>query len=520
MEKYMEFRCFEVDSRKPIRGDVAASRRTDCPTFDCSLVRSCLAPLGLLLAVCFVFGDSLPAAAQEEAVRQRSGAIEEIVVRARKREEFLQDTPVAVTALSDAMLRDSSVTRIDEIQKLVPNFTFQTGGAGQSVQLTLRGVGTTGGTGVAFDPGVGLYIDGVFLPRAQVSVFDTLEIQQVEVLRGPQGTLFGKNTVGGAVSITTAKPSEELGGSIFVRAGNYSEIRTRAVLNIPIDRGWFEDKLFTRFAFASRNRDGFTYNETFDRDWGEVNGITFMGSVRLIPREDITIDLTGTWFKDQSHNGAGHCLVIREDAGLGAAAGYFDECRRTRPRRTSANVNALSSGSSWGVWGTLQWDTGDLGPIEDTSLKFISAWRRQLSPGLNDLDSTRVAVGKISNFGGDELGTGEAGEAQQIQEELQFNATALDGRFKMVSGLFGFWEDADRHNGLDIPLVGTLSENQVTTDNWTWALYGQATAEITEWLSLTGGIRYTEDKKGGRPDQPELSAPRGGSDHWRGERFK
>ncbi len=426
-----------------------------------------------------------------------SRGIEEIVVRARKREELIQDTPIAVTALSDRVLREANVQRIDDITKIVPNFSFDTGGAGQSAQLTLRGVGTTGGTGVAFDPGVGLYIDGVFMPRAQVSVFDALDIQQVEVLRGPQGTLFGKNTVGGAVSITTAKPTEELSGSIFVRPGNLNAIRTRAVLNIPIDRGWFEDKLFTRFALATRNRDGFTFNETFNQDWGEESGITFLGSLRLIPRDDVTLDVSGTWFRDHTHNPAGHCFVIRPDSGLGQALGFFDECRRTRPRRITTNENAVASSSSWGVWGNLSWDVGDLGPLEETSAKLIGSWRRQLSPSRNDFDGTRVEGVAIANYGGDDSNAdGRAGEAEQIQQEIQFNANALDGRLKMVTGLFGFWEDADRSNGIRLPLVNTLTENQITTSNWTWALFGQATAEVTDWLSLTAGIRYTQDKKG------------------------
>lgn len=215
-------------------------------------------------------------AAEAPAAMQSLARIEEIVVTARKREEFLEDTPIAITALSAASLENSNITTIDQIQELSPNLTIQTGAGNQSAQISIRGVGTPG-VGIAFDPGVGLYIDGVFLPRAQASIFDVVDVESVQVLRGPQGTLFGKNTVGGAVSITTIKPRDELGALISVRPGNLGAIRTRVSLDIPIDIGWLEDKLFSRVTFASRNRDGYVYNKTRDAWWGEENGLSFIG---------------------------------------------------------------------------------------------------------------------------------------------------------------------------------------------------------------------------------------------------
>ena len=152
--------------------------------------------------------------------------------------------------MSENLLREANVTRIDQIENLVPNITIASGQT--SAQIRIRGVGTAS-AGVAFDPGVGMYVDGVFLPRAQAAVFDTLDIAGVEVLRGPQGTLFGKNTIGGAVNITTRKPDEQLEGFQMVRVGNQGIVNTRSMINIPVDIGWFEDKLFTRLAFASQN---------------------------------------------------------------------------------------------------------------------------------------------------------------------------------------------------------------------------------------------------------------------------
>lgn len=434
-------------------------------------------------------------ATEAPAAMQSLARIEEIVVTARKREEFLEDTPIAITALSAASLENSNITTIDQIQELSPNLTIQTGAGNQSAQISIRGVGTPG-VGIAFDPGVGLYIDGVFLPRAQASIFDVVDVESVQVLRGPQGTLFGKNTVGGAVSITTIKPRDELGALISVRPGNLGAIRTRVSLDIPIDIGWLEDKLFSRVTFASRNRDGYVYNKTRDAWWGEENGLSFIGSLRFLPTDDITIDVTGTWFKDQVHDPLGQCIVVQEE-GLGAGVpGFWEACRATGPFEIAANENQISASSSWGTWGTIAWDIGDAGPFSGIVAKSITSWRRQLSPTILDADATQFEVLRVANFGGGGI-NGEAGQAQQIQQEAQIAASAWEDRINLVGGAFFFWETADRTNGLSvlpaIPLQKTA--NRIQTDNFTWALFTQGTVTPADWLSLTAGLRYTEDKK-------------------------
>jgi len=195
-------------------------------------------------------GGDVPGVSKRQLARA-----EKIVVQARKREELLEETPIAVTALGEAELRESGVTRIDDIQLLVPNLIFQSDNTGAQTNVRIRGVGTST-DGVAFDPGVGIYVDGVFLPRAFGSLIDVVDVQQIEVLRGPQGTLFGKNTVGGAINITTVKPRDELEAFALVRPGNFDRVDTRVTLSVPVRAGWFDEKLFTRFSFASTQTPG------------------------------------------------------------------------------------------------------------------------------------------------------------------------------------------------------------------------------------------------------------------------
>ena len=423
------------------------------------------------------------------------GQIEEIVVQARKREEFLEDTPVSITAMSENLLREANVTRIDQIENLVPNITIASGQT--SAQIRIRGVGTAS-AGVAFDPGVGMYVDGVFLPRAQAAVFDTLDIAGVEVLRGPQGTLFGKNTIGGAVNITTRKPDEQLEGFQMVRVGNQGIVNTRSMINIPVDIGWFEDKLFTRLAFASQNRGGYATNPYLGLDdLGRQNSLTFLGSFRFLPTDALTIDMTGTWWKSHGQGGLGQCAIAQETNIGNFQPGFYDACRESRPYTRPMNVNQVQSATSYGTWGTIQYDVGDTDWVEDIVLKSITAWRQQTTASAIDLDATPFPMVSLTSRGGPDPTKGDPGDSEQIQQEFQINGTTWDGRINFVGGFFAFWENAQRPSvtNVGIPVVTSATLNNLETDNFTWAFFSQATAELTEWASLTAGLRYSSDRK-------------------------
>ncbi len=424
------------------------------------------------------------ATAQEE----KRGGLEEIVVTARKREELLVDTPVSVTALSETALRDAGVTRLDDIKDLVPNLQFSIGRENQEGFISLRGVGTTSGE-IVFDPGVAVYVDGVFLPRMIGQLIDVVDVEQVEVLRGPQGTLFGKNSVGGAFSVTTIKPQPELGGSVLVSAGRFDTVRTRVSLNLPI----IEDRLLSRFAFATSQNDGYSRNELLGIDVSDTNSQTFLGSLRLLLTDDITIDLSGSWSRTHGHGRGGQCRVIDESGLARNYDGFFDACNSSEPFRFRGDARGLSDTRSWGTWGTVTWDAIE-GPV-DLSIKSISSWREQKPGHRSESDSTEFPVLSL-NFSGRD---GNATWSQyQFSEELQSNLTAWDDRFSLVTGVFAFWERGIAPTGVSA-LGGFLDVETLSTTrvrNWTWALYTHAVVDPVDWLSLTLGVRYTQDKKG------------------------
>ena len=455
-----------------------------------------------------------------EVSRRTSNRIEEIVVSARKREEALEDTPIAVTALSDNMLREAGIERLDEIQNLVPNLQIRDGITGYDATVIIRGVGQ-GDTEITFDPGVGIYVDGVYLARSQGSILSLVDTQSIEVLRGPQGTLFGKNTVGGAINLTTIKPAQELGAYAYLRAGTLGTVDTRVSLDLPIDIGWLEDKLFSRFTFASQNERGYVYDAGNDVYLNNHASLGFLGSLRFLPTDDLTIDVTGSWFKDQTRARGAKCVFVQEttltQSFLPEADQYFDACEKSTPYNIALNTPQLATIESYGAWGTATYEAGAFGFIEDLQLKSITSWRAQEAREKTDIDMSifpvgyRGAAGGDRDFGGGLGGLvggpgawGEPGHAWQVSQEAQATVETWDGRAIGVFGAYGFWEKADTTRAeAYFPgppeitrTAGGTTLKETYVDNWSWALFAQATVDPVEWLGITAGLRYSQDKKG------------------------
>jgi iron complex outermembrane receptor protein len=450
--------------------------------------------------------------AEEVFGKQRSTSsppkvVEEIVVQARKRAEALEDTPVSVTALGASTLVDHGVVRLDDIGELVPNLTFQRNPEGQDALVRIRGIGTPRAA-IQFDPGVGIYVDGVFLARAAGGLIDVVDVEQIEVLRGPQGTLFGKNTVGGAINISTVRPQQDLGGSVVIRPGNFSSLNARVMLNLPL----IEDRLLSRIAFSSDQSDGYVFNETRDEYLSNRDSLNFVGSLRYLALEDLTFDMTGSWARSRSNGRGGRCVFVQETGLQGLVPGWAEECRESEPYRVDANVDQLVDIETYGAWATARWDIGSVGFFDELSLKSITSWREQKPRFRSDSDGTGFQVIELAAAGGAPL-KGYAGFARQISEEVQVNGEALDGRLAFVGGYFVYWERAESGQ-VQIAFPGILnrySRNDLQTDNWNWAIYSQATLDATDWMSLTAGVRYSEEKKGlsalNRNIDPETGQP-------------
>ncbi len=465
-----------------------------------------------LSAVCALPWESHAQAQADDDARESTQprAIEEIVVQARRREERLADTPVSVTALSATALRQSTITEMTELSGFVPNLQVITGQNPNQAQVFIRGVGQGDPGQISSDPGVGIYVDGVYLARAQASVLDLVDVGQIEVLRGPQGTLFGKNTAGGALLVSSVKPDEELEGSVLLRPGNYNKIDTRATLNVPIDWGFLEDRLYSRFTFASFYDEGYMKNEFRDDRWSDRNTIAFQGSLRFLPVDDVTIDATGYYSKSHQRPRGGHCTFFNPDAtGLVLApADFVQECMQSGvdgPHTFEADFPSISKLESSGVWGTIQWDIGDAAFLENLSIKSITAYRAQNEATGQDLDFTAVPLGIDLRDGRDIVlddGTvlpSAPLDASQVSQEVQLGGTAWEDRINFVSGVYYLSDEATRGQAVSFlpafPGVGGTFWNDSEIDNWSIAIFGQATVDVFDWLSLTGGLRWSDEHK-------------------------
>jgi len=461
---------------------------------------------------------SHPAAAAM-AVPEQTDQLEEIRVVARKREEPLEETPLSVTPLGQHLLEDAQVRQLDQVQDMVPNMTWNTGFSGVQGAISIRGVGK-GAEDIVFDPGVGIYVDGILLSRDIGQLLPMLDVQQLEVLRGPQGTLFGKNTVGGAVNVRTVKPHNAFEAAAQIEYGNFYSLRTRATVNVPL----IDEKLFARVNWASDQSEGYTHNTLLEQDASDRGLHAVMASLRALPHERLTLDVAGSWSRDHTHSRGGECVPLGTGVAAAAASLFIPgfaaalpaACAASSangPFRFEASEFGIADVESYGVWGTIAADLGTYGIVEELVVKSITAWRQQIPRLRDDIDMTSMAVIQRSTTNDgptwfpDERGRSEQ---RQITQELQLNNNWIDdawilGHVHSVTGLYLYWDQATHFQefhslgnvvlsrGFFQGLAPSLQRTGI--DNFDVAVYHQSTWDVLDWLSLTGGVRWTRESK-------------------------
>ncbi|MCY4210079.1 MAG: TonB-dependent receptor [Gammaproteobacteria bacterium] len=470
--------------------------------------------------------------------------MEEITVTARKREESLQDTPIAVSVFSGESLEARGVQRLDEIAGLTPNMSFDNintnGGGGNSAAVFLRGVGQRDFLPSA-DPGVGIYVDGVYFARSVGSVLDIIDIDRVEVLRGPQGTLFGRNTTGGAIAIHTRKPHEEFEGKVRVRVGTDDRADVLGKVNIPLS-----DTLFMSATVGKFDQDGFIVNENgcasthpcapgeLGRlDTGDDDTLALRGALRWQASDNFEVNISGDYSRDREN---GQARVASENPnrvvdyapgqsvwhhnvslgansqfnpanggpGLGAGFGNpgtpfardFSNCDATpeNPAGTTsgcANANTIALGQNtgdmptfshhdvYGFSGTVDWQLS-----ENLQIKSITAYRNVDSTFAHDGDNTPFYLSWVRD---------QIYKQEQFTQELQLQGTAVSDRLQWIIGGFYFTEDGNNYNPVDFAHIDI--ESGAMFDHESIAAFAQGTFDITDKLHLTAGVRYTEDTK-------------------------
>lgn len=435
------------------------------------------------------------------AADQKGFVLEEIVVTARKREESLQSTPISVAAFTANDLKRRQINSSDQLTQVTPNLQFSSqapsSGSNASSQIFIRGIGQTEFLPTT-DPGVGLYVDGVYMARSVGGTLDFMDVQRIEVLRGPQGTLFGRNTIGGAISIHTKKPAETFGGSASVKVGSYNRRDFLLSMDIPLS-----ETLLTRFSIGKRNRDGYVIRTVDGKDLGNDNTFGANAAVLWTPTENFELLLRFDYNKE-NENGAPQVFnsiattglfarVASAKAGCPAPGTELADSRcannqqNVGPYKTNGTFPVISTLEGWGTSMTATWDLGAV------TLKSITAYRDMKWLASRDADNTPETV----------LHTRNDDTQNQFSQEFQVSGTAIDDRLNWLTGAYYFKEQATDDYYVEIPF-GNFNTGGLV-DNDTKALFAQATYDFTDKLSLTAGLRYTSENKAFTPIQSALT---------------
>lgn len=444
----------------------------------------------VLLACCSLAVETPYVVAQQDS--NAHTALEEVIVTSQKREQILQEVPIAVSALTEDFVHSRDISSIDRVSGMVPNVKIETNGPSTtSSVITIRG-GVQVNVALFYEPSAGLYLDGIYIAKSQGSLFDVADIERVEVLRGPQGTLYGRNTLSGAINVITKKPTGELHGSAEVTYGNYDYNRVKASFDMP-KMGIFSAKISGQAA----KRDGFVDNvPAFDGAGSAPSGGDFWSLDSRSALIQLRADPDNIALFDYAFDYSVNDQRPRSSQLVGyAKGGIFDPSSpayafggasfpidryvqgRDRSNHGSADSPIKDYAKSWGHALTATFD------FDNAELKSITAYRRLDANDAGDLDGTVFPVAQ----------TARISEYRSFSQELQ-----LAGNFDQanyVVGLYYFDDKGDTNNPQSFFGGASAFDSRYGFKTKAYAAYSQLDYEITDELTLTGGLRYTHEKK-------------------------
>ena len=443
--------------------------------------------------------------------------LQPLVVTARNREEHLQIVPLAVSAFSGRTLEYSQVGTTDRLGQIMPNVNFNHSGAlagtKSAAQFYIRGVGQRDFLPVT-DPGVAVYIDGIYMPRSVGAVMDLIDVERVEVLRGPQGTLFGRNAVGGAVSVHSRRPDAEARKSMRMQFGDDRMANLTASAN-----GALGDGLFGSLALALRKRNGYVKRTHDDGlDMGNDNGQAARGAIVWRPSATFEVFATADYAR-RRENGAptvnggvndkqafgtfGNaalpgCTAIMINPnfpamgpptypppgqGAGGAEGCYGPDSFAGAYISEGTFPAYDSLDSWGAGAKVSWSLGG-----GVTLRSLTGYRGLDMASSRDADNTPANILQIQI----------AVQSGQLSQELQLSGFGLDDRLHWQTGVYLVRETGYYLGAVTLPTGAFDSHWDLV--NSSMAGFAQATADVSETVSLTVGARYTRDWKAVTPD--------------------
>ncbi len=438
------------------------------------------------------------------SLEQAANKLEDVIISSRRRQESAQDVPIPISIIRGSTAEDAGAFNVNRLKELVPTVQLYVSNA-RNTTLNIRGLGSTFGlTNDGIDPGVGFYVDGVYYARPAATALDFIDIDRIEVLRGPQGTLFGKNTTAGAFNITTRGASFTPGANAELSYGNYGFLQAKASLTGPLSK-----KLAARLSFTGTQRNGLFYNVHTQLPINDINNIGVRGQFLYTPTDNVKITLIGD-ISDQKPNGYGWPVAgvvptqraaYRQFNNIIADLGYTLPYKSAFERKLDLDTPSKADNQLGGV--SVNADI----KIGNGTLTSTSAWRYWKWTPLNDRDYIGLPVFTISS--------GNSAHDQWSQE-LRYSGK-ISPKLSGVVGVFGLWQDLKSDpvqteeagsaqwrfaQSTTSPLwktpglfdnFGIRTTNRIRSTSL--AVFAQADWSITDKLHLQPGIRYNYDKK-------------------------
>ena len=427
-----------------------------------------------------------------------------IIITARRREESSQEVPLAIATLDGRTINDTGAFSVQKIQQLAPTLQVYSSNP-RNTAVNIRGIGVPFGlTNDGFEQGVGIYVDDVYFSRPASAVFDFLDVTQVEVLRGPQGTLYGKNTTAGAINIRTNQPAFDFEGSAEVSLGSYKFKQAKVAVSGPLS-----DTLAARVAVSATDRQGTIFNVTSGNWIQAQDNLGVRGQLLWRPTNDLDVTLAGD-YSTQDAECCGSVFVgygptqraaNRQFPTLAEALGYAPISLDPFDRLTDLDAPLNAGNKIGGVSLRAVWDISD-----SSTLTSVTAWRFWDWKPQNDHDFTGLSVVSASN-----------NPSQQDQYTQEFRYNYSSDRINAVIGAFAFKQRIDtqgiEQQGSEASRWNINPSNPLSNDpsvlqgltalNTQWlkatslALYGQVEWKVTDRLSIQPGVRLNYDKKSG-----------------------
>lgn len=415
-----------------------------------------------------------------DAAAEESGFIQEIVVTAQKRATLLRETPISLTYIGDELLARNSVDSVLDIEHLVPGLKI--GQLNNAARISIRGIGNEnlvlgGDTGVAF------HVDNVFIARPEAAMAAFFDVERIEVLRGPQGTLYGRNATGGTINVINKGPTEEFEGQIYGEAGNFNRFGGGAVLSGPIAG----EKLMGRLSFRMVDSDGYVKNVVPDRpDLNSTEFYSLRGQLLFEPNENLSIHVRADYHEDDDTGPTS--VPLGTLTGPPFAVLFFGATIPEGDFVSASDADPFHKTEIAGASVTVDWDLGD------AALTSITAYRDNDVDTFFDADGTAVDYQTVTFHDW----------SDQFSQELRLASTNSES-FEWLIGAYYFDEDASQDLTTDIagvvvsadplilvPVSINLGGN-VKTESY--AAFGNAKWKIADQFHLSGGLRYTHDEK-------------------------